>query len=51
MVPPCVGLPTDLSPCYRQGIGSTRTAALMTCSQMVSLLSVLEWKEHCSEAY
>ena len=49
MVPPCVGLPIGLSPCYRPGIGSTRSAALMTCSQMVRLLSVLELQDNCSE--
>ena len=35
-----IGLPTTLSPCCRQGIGTTRTAALMTCSQIVSVYAV-----------
>ena len=43
IVPPHIGLPTSLSPCCRPGIGSTHTAALMTCFQVVSFM-------YCSSA-
>ena len=35
-----IGLPTGLSPHCRPGIGSTHTAALMTCFQMVSFMYI-----------